>query len=134
MAHGIEPILYQHKQVACVYRKSLSVSNFQFFTQPENPLQIGIHDHKLPMSTYPHIHDHVTPAIISQYQEFLFVTRGKIRVDVISRTKKRIASKLLSQGDAILLQSQGHSVKFFKNARIFEIKQGPFLASNTVKI
>jgi hypothetical protein len=134
MAHGAEPILYQHKQVACVFRASLRVSGLQFFTSPQNPLQIGIHDHTLPMSTHPHIHDHVTPAVISQYQEFLFVTRGKIRVDIISHTKKRIASKLLSQGDAILLQSEGHSVKFFKNARIFEIKQGPFLASNTTRI
>ena len=44
-----------------------------------------------------------------------------------------IAKKLLIAGDAILLKSQAHSVEFLGNARVFEIKQGPYPGDSHAK-
>lgn len=126
MERGLEPILYQKKEIAVVYRKSIAVSGITFLTTPENPFQIGIHDRKPVTVLPPHIHNCPTPLVISEIQEVLYVIRGKIRVTMMSESKKIIAKKVLSEGDAILLKTQAHSVEFLGNARVFEIKQGPY--------
>jgi mannose-6-phosphate isomerase-like protein (cupin superfamily) len=123
---GIEPILYQKNEIACIYRKNIPVDTIRFLTAPENPFQIGIHDRKAVMKLPPHIHNCPLPITISEIQEVLYVIKGKIRVTMMSGSKKIIAKKLLSEGDAILLKSQAHSVEFLGNSRVFEIKQGPY--------
>ena len=125
MTRGIEPILYQKKEVACVYRRTIAVSGIRFLTAPNNTFQIGIHDRKKPIKLPAHIHNCPKPLAIAEIQEVLFVIRGKIRVTMVSDSNTVIAKKLLSAGAAILLNSHAHSVEFLGNARIFEIKQGP---------
>lgn len=126
MTRGIEPILYQKKEVACVYRRTIPVSGIRFLTREDNAFQIGIHDRKQPIALPAHIHNCPTPLSIPEIQEVLFVIMGKIRVTIISEANAVIGKKLLSAGDAILLKSQAHSVEFLGNARVFEIKQGPY--------
>lgn len=126
MTLGIESIVYQEKEVACVYRRTIPVSGIRFLTKPDNAFQIGIHDRKQPIKLPAHIHNCPKPLIISEIQEVLYVIEGKIRVTIVTETNAVIAKKLLSSGDAILLKSQAHSVEFLGNARVFEIKQGPY--------
>lgn len=123
---GIESVLYENKEVACVYRQTIVVSDIRFLTTPDNALQIGIHDRKKPIALPAHIHSYPTPLFISEVQEVLYVIAGKIRVTILSSDKVVIAKKLLSAGDSILLKSQAHSVEFLGNARVFEVKQGPY--------
>ncbi len=126
MTLGIESIVYQEKEVACVYRRTIPVSGIRFLTKPDNAFQIGIHDRKQPIKLPAHIHNCPKPLIISEIQEVLYVIEGKIRVTIVTEANALIAKKLLSSGDAILLKSQAHSVEFLGNARVFEIKQGPY--------
>lgn len=127
MVRGIEPVIYQKKEVACVYRSSIPVSGIRFLTDQNNAFQIGLHDRKDPVKLVPHTHNCPKPLSIPEIQEVLFVVRGKIRVTIVSElNSKIIAKKLLSAGDAILLKSQAHGVEFLGNARVFEIKQGPY--------
>ncbi|MBI4065017.1 hypothetical protein HY409_01440 [Candidatus Gottesmanbacteria bacterium] len=126
MIRGVEPILYQKKEVACVYRRTIPVSGIRFLTKPDNAFQIGLHNRKQPIKLPAHIHNCPTPLSISEIQEVLYVIKGKIRVTIVSEENAVIAKKLLSAGDAILLKSQAHSVEFLGNARVFEIKQGPY--------
>mgnify|MGYP001569458735 CR=1 FL=1 len=126
MTDGIEPIYYQKKEVACVYRKTITVKNIRFLTTPDNAFQIGIHDRKLPIKLSPHTHNCPKPLSIPEIQELLFVIKGKIRIRIVTDTKKLIAKKLLSEGDAVLFKSQAHGVEFLGNARVFEVKQGPY--------
>jgi mannose-6-phosphate isomerase-like protein (cupin superfamily) len=126
MTRGIEPIKYHKKDVACVYRNSIAVKGIRFLTLPDNPFQIGIHDRKEKTKLPAHIHNCPTPIAVPEIQEVLFVIRGKVRVTILSESNKPIAKKLLSAGDAILLMSQAHQVEFLGNARVFEIKQGPY--------
>ncbi|OGG30386.1 hypothetical protein A2971_00780 [Candidatus Gottesmanbacteria bacterium RIFCSPLOWO2_01_FULL_46_21] len=133
MSRGIEPVLYQNKEIACVYRRTIAVSGIRFLTEPENPFQIGIHDRKQKIRLPAHIHTCPKELVISEIQEILYVMRGKIRVTIISETNTPIAKKLLIAGDAILLKSQAHSVEFLGNARVFEIKQGPYPGDSHAK-
>lgn len=122
----MEPIIFQKKEVACVYRSTISVSGVRFLTTQDNAFQIGLHDRKDPVKLPAHTHNCPKPLIIPEIQEVLFVIKGKIRVTIVSEENAVIAKKLLSAGDAILLKSQAHSVEFLGNARVFEIKQGPY--------
>lgn len=74
----------------------------------------------------PHYHK---PAVrkTKHLQECLVVIKGKIRVDVYSEDKKLIKRIFLKAGEAILLLGGGHAVNFIKDAKLIEIKNGPFL-------
>lgn len=126
MIQGVEPIIYKKKEIACIYRKNIPVNSIQFLTTPDNPFQIGIHDRKLPIKLSPHTHNCPIPLSIGEIQELLFVMKGKIRVTIVSEKNKIIATKLLSRGDAVLFKTQAHGVEFLGNARVFEVKQGPY--------
>lgn len=126
MIRGIEPIIYQKKEVACVYRNTIAVDGIRFLTTPDNAFQIGLHDRKKPIKLPAHTHNCPAPLSIPEIQEVLFVMRGKIRVTIVSDANKIIAQKILSRGDAVLFKTQAHGVEFLGNARVFEIKQGPY--------
>lgn len=133
MIQGVEPILYINKEIACVYRKNIPVSSIQFLTTPDNAFQIGIHDRKAVTKLPPHIHNCPKPIMVKEIQEVLYVIKGKIRVTIMSESKKIIDTKTLSVGDAILLKTQAHQVEFLGNARVFEIKQGPYPGATHAK-
>jgi mannose-6-phosphate isomerase-like protein (cupin superfamily) len=133
MTKGIEPVVYQEKKIACVFRRTIPVTGIRFLTKPDNAFQIGIHDRREVIKLPPHIHNCPTPIHITEIQEVLYVIEGKIRVTMMSATRHSIATKLLSPGDAILLKSQAHSVEFLGNARVFEIKQGPYPGDDHAK-
>lgn len=123
---GIEPVKYKGQEVACIYRKNIQVADIKFLTRPENFFQIGIHDRTNRIKLPAHTHNCPHPLTVDAIQEVLYVIRGKIRVSIVAENNKLIAKKLLSAGDAILLKSQAHGVEFLGNARVFEIKQGPY--------
>lgn len=126
MANGIEPIIYKKTEVACVYRKNIPVDDIRFLTTTDNAFQIGLHDRKKPIRLPAHIHNCPKPIVVKEIQEVLFVIKGKIRVTILTKKNIVLAIKLLSPGDAILLKTQAHQVEFLGNARVFEIKQGPY--------
>lgn len=126
MTRGIEPIEYDKKEIACIYRSTIAVSGVRFLTEKDNPFQIGIHQRKKKIALPAHIHNCPKPIVLNEIQEVLYVISGKIRVTLLSKSNILIAKKLLSTGDAILLKSQAHQVEFLDGARVFEIKQGPY--------
>lgn len=126
MAHGIEPVVYQQKEIAIIFRRDIAVTEIRFLTDPTNFFQVGIHDRKKSISLPAHMHNCPAPITIDEIHEVLYVITGKLRVTMLSKSNKVIAKKLLSKGDAILLKSQAHKVEFIGHTRVFEIKQGPY--------
>jgi len=74
----------------------------------------------------PHVHN-LVPREIKYTQEVLFVRRGKVKVDFYSKHKQHIGSRILSQGDVILLASGGHGFEMLEETEMIEVKQGPYL-------
>ena len=73
----------------------------------------------------PHIH-YPIKRITTNTQEVLIIKQGKVRVDFFDNNKMYLTSRLLSEGDVILLCSGGHGFEFIDTAEIIEIKQGPY--------
>lgn len=126
MTPGVEPILYEGKEIAVVYRASIEVSERLFLTESNNPFQIGLHERKKGTKIGAHLHNCPKPLSISEIQEFLYVVRGTIRLTMLTKKNETIAVKGLTVGDSVLLKSQAHRIEFLDDARIIELKQGPY--------
>ena len=125
-ARGVEPIMYQRTEIACVYRASIQVSDRLFLTPDANAFHIGIHERKKGTSIPAHIHNCPIALEISEIQEFLYIVSGSVKITLLTETLETIATKILRAGDSILLKTQAHRVEFLDHARIIELKQGPY--------
>ena len=71
----------------------------------------------------PHIHQKVERPI--QFtQEVLFIKKGLVSVDFYRNDKTYLNSKLLNDGDVILLSSGGHGFEMLEDSEIIEVKHG----------
>jgi hypothetical protein len=59
-------------------------------------------------------------------QEVLVIKRGKIKVDFYDKELNYLESRILAQGDIILLSDGGHGFEVLEDLEMFEVKQGPF--------
>lgn len=131
---GLEKVLFEGKLVALIYRKNIAVDGVKFLTEESNSFQIGLHNQQKGIKLSPHMHKISEPIIVKEIQELLFVLSGKIRVTLYNSKGGGIAKKTLTDGDSILLLSQGHGVDFLKTSKIFEVKQGPYPGTANAKL
>lgn len=131
---GIEKIYYKDRVAAIVFRRNIPVQGLKFFTGDLNPFQVGIHSRKKGTKLSPHIHEIVKPLTIKTIQEILFVQDGRIRLTLYNKNGEVIDKKILKPGDSVLLIAEGHGVDFLEDARIFEVKQGPYPGTKHAKI
>ena len=59
-------------------------------------------------------------------QEVLVIKKGKLRVDFYDDYEDYLESKIINEGDVILLVSGGHGFKALEELEMIEIKQGPY--------
>ena len=59
--------------------------------------------------------------------EVLFIRTGKVEVDLYTNEKKFIATRVLNQGDILLLVSGGHGFRMLEETVMVEVKQGPYI-------
>jgi hypothetical protein len=73
-----------------------------------------------------HVHNKVERRITST-AEAIFVQSGKVRVDFYDDNKRYLESRTLIGGDVTLLLGGGHGLVVLEDAKMFEVKQGPYL-------
>ena len=56
----------------------------------------------------------------------LFIKSGRVRVDFYDNEQHYLQSRVLEQGDVILLADGGHGFKMLEQSEIIEVKQGPY--------
>jgi len=130
----IEEIADGKNKLAIVVRRDVKVDGIKFFTDENNPFQIGVHERKKGVSLTPHFHVLDHPLTIYSIQEILLIQKGKIRISLYSKKNKLIAKVVLNSGDTILLIDGGHGVDFLEDSRVFEVKQGPYPGSKKAKM
>ena len=123
--NDIERVVDGDTIVAIILRSTLTVDGVEFFTPSEFSQQLGILVHTKGKIVKPHKHKQIKRDII-QTQEVLLVVRGKVKIDLYSTDFKQIATVILGAGDTILLSSGGHGIEIIEDAKIIEIKQGPY--------
>lgn len=66
------------------------------------------------------------PREVQFTNEVLFVKSGKVRVDFYGDDRNYLESRILEQGDVILLASGGHGFEMLEPTEMIEVKQGPY--------
>ncbi|NLF39256.1 hypothetical protein GX586_07410, partial [bacterium] len=68
------------------------------------------------------------------FQEILIIQKGTVDVDLYGMNLQPLATVTLHAGDAILFVDGGHGVRMKTEARILEVKQGPYPGDRLAKV
>ena len=95
-------------------------------TDEKQPLQILTLKHKKEKEVWPHFHK-PTRRKTEALQECVIVIEGKIKITLYGYDKKKFKEFYLKSGELFMLVDGGHSLKVIENAKIYEIKNGPYI-------
>ncbi len=121
----IEHIKHADQLLAIIISSNFYKKGIEFFTPGDFSQQLGYMNRPTGYVIEPHIHNHIERKV-TLTQEVLFIKSGKVRVDFYNDEKTFIESKILQQGDVILLASGGHGFEILEDCEMIEVKQGPY--------
>ena len=122
----LEEITHENTVYAIVIKKLYKSDGIKFFTENNSPQQIGYMNRKQGYKVIPHIHKEAK-RMINKTCEVLFIKTGRVRVDFYTFEKTYLTSRILEEGDIILLSEGGHGLKMLEDSEIIEVKQGPYI-------
>lgn len=99
---------------------------FNFFTQPEDAIQIGLFRYGKDRMIQNHIH-HIFPRTAEKTCEMLLVLRGRMRADIFTNEKEPVESAEVGANELIILLDGGHGFEVLEpDTVILEAKNGPY--------
>ena len=122
----LEQIVISGKLMAIIVRNSYDKSGISFFTPDDFSQQLAYMRHPKGKVIQPHVHNPV-PREVQYTEEVLVIKKGQLRVDFYDEEKIYVTSRLLCQGDVILLAKGGHGFEALDDLEMIEIKQGPYV-------
>ena len=96
-----------------------------FFTPNDLSQQLAYMRHPAGKVIDPHVHNPVSRNV-HYTQEVLLIKRGKLRVDFYDDAQTYLESRVLEEGDVILLATGGHGFEVLEEVEMIEVKQGPY--------
>jgi mannose-6-phosphate isomerase-like protein (cupin superfamily) len=121
----IENILHEGKTLAVVLRTNHHADGIEFFTPNDFSQQLGYMNRPQGYVIPPHVHNPV-PREVQFTKEVLFIKSGRVRVDFYDDDQNYLESRILEQGDVILLAFGGHGFEMLEPTEMIEVKQGPY--------
>lgn len=121
----IEHVIHSDKTLAVILYSNFNKEGIHFFTSGEFSQQLGYMNRPKGYVIPPHVHNSV-PREVLFTKEVLFIKSGKVRVDFYDEEQRYLLSRILSQGDVILLAFGGHGFEMLEPSEIIEVKQGPY--------
>jgi hypothetical protein len=121
----LEKVYKKELQLAIIIRSGFQKRGIEFFTNDKDSQQLGYMNRAAGYEIKPHRHNLVHREV-HLTQEVLFIKSGKVRVDFYSNEQEYLESRILNQGDVILLSDGGHGFKMLEPSEIIEVKQGPY--------
>lgn len=122
----VETISHNGLTLALILRASFAEPGVHFVTPDNFSQQLGYMRHPKGKVIEPHIHNAV-PRTIILTQEVLLIKRGRLRVDFYDEQRAYLQSRILKEGDVILLSSGGHGFEALEELEMIEVKQGPYV-------
>lgn len=113
------------KILAIAVFSSFNSDGLTFFTPDDFSLQMGIHNREKDVYVRPHKHKHLENIERLSFQEMFHVIYGEIEVGIYGSDDNLHETLILKKGDTVLFNS-GHSLKFIKDSKVLELKQGPY--------
>lgn len=120
-----ESIMDGERLLAVILRTSFCRDGIEFFTPSDFSQQLGYMNRPTGYVIPPHVHNPV-PREVQFTKEVLLIKSGKVRVDFYDDDKSYLESRILCQGDVILLAFGGHGFEMLEASEIIEVKQGPY--------
>ncbi len=121
----IEEVKYNTISLGIIIRSNYKNQGIQFFTKDSDSQQLGYMNRPEGYEIKPHRHN-LVPREVHLTQEVLFIKSGKVRVDFYSNDQEYLESRILYQGDIILLSDGGHGFEMLEISEMIEVKQGPY--------
>ena len=121
----MEIIKKKEKVLAYIIRNNHKCEGVDFITPNEYSQQVAYMHHPTGKIIDAHVHNAVHRSVIFT-QEVLFIKKGKLRVDFYDDYDDYLESRMLEQGDVLLLVSGGHGFKVLEEIEMIEVKQGPY--------
>lgn len=137
---SVERIVHNGKILAIIIRFQAlhnlenSDKNMLFATPDDFPFQIGIHNRKKEEKIEPHFHLPFKELINFSVQEFFHVLSGKIKIDLYDDRENdaKVSEIIVNSGDSVVLNT-GHGFTFLEDAKLIELKQGPYRGKENEK-
>jgi hypothetical protein len=129
----IEKIIHNKKLLSIIIRSKYKSDGIEFFTPGDFSQQLGYMHRKKNHMIPPHTHN-IVKREVSLTQEVIVLKSGKVRVDYYDNGKNYLESKILYQGDIVLLASGGHGFQMLEDSEMIEVKQGPYAGDMDKKI
>lgn len=121
----VETIDYRGQMLALILRAGYRADGIQFFTPNDFSQQLGYMNRPRGYHIPPHVHNPVAREV-HYTKEVLFIKSGVVRVDFYDDDAKYLESRVLRQGDVILLSVGGHGFEMLEASEMIEVKQGPY--------
>ena len=121
----IEEIYCEDILLSIIIRSKFKQEGIKFFTPSDFSQQLGYMNRPSGYVIEPHVHKPVKRTI-NFTKEVLFIRKGKLKVDFYDDKMKYVESKILKDGDIILLSNGGHGFLMLEDTEIIEVKQGPY--------
>ena len=125
----VEKIVNENIILGLIIRDGYENEGVTFFTSPEDSQQLAYMKHPKGHSILPHIHNEVKREVLYT-NEVLIIKKGSLRIDFYNSQKIYLESRILNQGDVVLLMSGGHGFVALDNLEMYEVKQGPFVGTS----
>ena len=121
----IEHIRHREEVLAIILRANFHSEGIEFFTPAHFSQQLGYMNRPQGYVIPPHVHNPVAREV--QFtKEVLIIKSGKVRVDFYDDDQNYLESRILNQGDIVLLAFGGHGFEMLEASEIVEVKQGPY--------
>lgn len=121
----IESVDSGGRTLAMILRANYHAEGIQFFTPNKFSQQLGYMNRPQGYVIPPHVHNPVAREV--QFtKEVLIIRTGKVRVDFYDDNQNYLESRILNQGDIVLLAFGGHGFEMLEASEIVEVKQGPY--------
>ena len=122
----VETVEFGGKIMAIILRRDVESESVRFYTPPDFSQQLGLLVHPKGKVIRPHIHKLIAREV-TVTQEVLIIQKGEIELDLYDEKGTKIKTCVLSEGDTVLLAHGGHGLRVLEDARIIEVKQGPYV-------
>ena len=121
----IEQIRNKEELLSVIIRANYKSEGIEFFTPDDFSQQLAYMNRAKDYVIPPHVHNAVQRDVHFT-QEVLVIKSGKVRVDYYDDNKSYLESRVLNEGDVVLLAYGGHGFEMLEDSEIIEVKQGPY--------
>jgi len=125
MIEPVEIISDSDGPVAYLINREWQPKKTEFLTPDDFGQQMGMIVYGKGESVQPHMHLPITRQVHGT-TECVIVKKGSCFLDIYNKSKELLDSRLMVEGDIVLLLGGAHGFRMIEDTILFEVKQGPY--------